>query len=105
MGRADCANHRFFMTREEAERPDRIKIQSLGRLLCSCPLSSAHEAMPRTGNEEEKAGLCLADLKPIAGFTKAADERGGGRVREMSVIIRGLGGRTKVCPCWVSAGT
>lgn len=29
------------------------------------------------------AGLCLADLRPIAGFARASDERGGGDVKEM----------------------
>lgn len=65
---------------------------------------------PIVGQEMSRmAGLCLADLRPIAGFTRASDERGGGDVREMrvSVFIRGLGERwrekTKASPCWVSA--
>lgn len=29
------------------------------------------------------AGLCLADLRPIAGFAGASGERGGGDVKEM----------------------
>lgn len=28
-------------------------------------------------------GLCLADLRPIAGFARASDERGGEDVKEM----------------------
>lgn len=64
----------------------------------------------RCGQETRRmVGLRLADLRPIAGFAGASDERGGGDVKEMrvSVIIRGLGGRwrekTKASPCWVSA--
>lgn len=57
------------------------------------------------------ARLCLADLRPIAGFAGASDERGGGDVKAMwvSVFIRGLGGRwrerTKASPRWVAAWT
>lgn len=38
----------------------------------------------RCGQETRRmAGLCLADLRPIAGFAGVSDERGGGNVKEM----------------------
>lgn len=43
------------------------------------------------GSEEGMAGLLLADLKPITGFAGVSEEQVGAVVRELSMIIRGLG--------------
>ncbi len=76
---ADCAKHCSSLTQEEAEWLSQIKTRSLYRLSLFFPVVSC-----RCGQETRRmAGLCLADLRPIAGFAGASDERGGGDVREM----------------------
>lgn len=77
---ADCAKHCSSLTPEEAERLSRIKTRNLYQLpfvLLSCLSAQVGEEMRRM------ARLCLADLRPIAGFAGASDERGGGNVKAM----------------------
>lgn len=47
------------------------------------PFVLALLSAPRGQERRRMAGLCLADLRPIAGFARASDERGGGDVKEM----------------------
>lgn len=53
------------------------------------PLFSAVVSPLEVGQEIRRmAGLCLADLRPIAGFARASDERkGGGCQRDVAVSV------------------
>ncbi|KAI4806414.1 hypothetical protein KUCAC02_017240, partial [Chaenocephalus aceratus] len=68
----DCAQPYSSLTQEEAEWLSRIKMRSLYQLLLFFPCCLFRTSWRCSQRRRRMAGLCLADLSPIAGFAGAS---------------------------------